>query len=454
MSLATIIHCYPGESQCGTSATHPSRTGALGATTTTTATATATTTASATTATTTATTATASATSKLFRTGTYFFNEQWPLELPHDADVHLETFRFFLDAAYTEDHAALMSLILECGRLQGDGGRYNNHATYMVSLAWVWEAHPKTFLSHLAPYVGTNSCMEDLLTLLSVITYNRFFPFEKLWDGKLSVDLMHAHRTSLRAKEDVIWKNMLLAFGVTSKDVVSMAASCKKSSASRVRRVRSTRSLYHPATLRRDETMTQSVSPYVSVPTSPCTPLVCAVVVHIPCNGSTTTAAAAAPGEHVKNTKNVWLNQAFKAQWQEARANLHHRNHGRVSGIAGTSEDYATLVALVVSSFAEGLLADDYTVTKHAPPVGGVYDNSTKGVLAFKGAGKGKIPASWGSSCGIAQAIAYQMYGDLVERQQSKAAGDDAVVSTDAQRSSVMAMYKKKLCGVGGQTPS
>ncbi|KAJ1469273.1 hypothetical protein T484DRAFT_1852285 [Baffinella frigidus] len=361
----------------------------------------------------------------------------------------MATFRSFMQLSYTEDGDLLMRNILASGRLCYDGRDNDNHAAYMVARAWLWEMHSKTFMSSMAPYVACNSSFQDLLTLLSVVTYNHLAPIERLWDGKLSITCMQTERASLRAKEATVWRNLLAEFGVTSKEVVHYVAPEQLS------RLRPSSAKYSPAAFRREETTTGHISPYFSTPHSPCTPL--AGNTATTCVSLSTFAAVDAgttkryrfhhQAERVQRKKNIWLDEAFKTHWHTARAKLHHHDYGTVSGISGTAADYGALAGFVVSSFAKGLSANDEMVAKCAPQVGGVYDKCTKGVLASNGVGASKLPVCWGVSGGITNAIAHMMYSDLLDQRMAQDAAVGAiVVTTEAQKGTIMAMYKSRVC--------
>ncbi|KAJ1470465.1 hypothetical protein T484DRAFT_1753816 [Baffinella frigidus] len=327
----------------------------------------------------------------------------------NDMAITVGAFRTFLQVSYTKDCDKLMCDILASGRLCGDGSHNDNHPAYMTAIAWLWEMHPKTFMSSMAPHVGRNSSFQDLLTLLSVVTYNHFAPVERLWDGKLSITCIQTQRASLRAKEHVAWTDLLAVFGVTSKDVVHTAT---PKHLSRPRRPTATNAKYSPAVFRREETANGYISPYVSTPTTPSTPLNAK-----PSSVSLSTFATldAGTAKRVPNKKNIWLDEAFKTQWRALRSELHRQDYGTVSGISCTAADYAALAQFVVSSFADGISAADEMVIKCAPHVGGIYDKCTKGVFAS-------------NSNGITHAIAHMVYSDLLDQR------------------TVMAMYKSRVC--------
>lgn len=360
---------------------------------------------------------------------------------------NMEAFRALLASAYNEDRDQFIRNIMASGSTLS--GANEDHAAYMVGLAWLWELHPETFMECVAPYVGDNSSYVDLLTLLSVITFNRSFPFEVLTQGKDFNTFVKARRASLHLKEKTIWKDLLGIFGVTSDDVV------RPRTLSRARMRAHRRYLSYPATLRREETATGYISSYISTPETPISPA-CDTNLDISWSspvgnrptyvfGTThsTGMKSSSSATTVDKKKNVWLNEAFKLQWQCERAKLHRRDYETSYGISGTTGNYETLVEFVVSCFATGIITRDPLVAKWAPMPGGAHDISTKGIDAFQSIDDCNLSIDWGVSGGIAQAIAYRIYGEVLKQRMAEDAtiGVD-VLSVYAQKVFVMTLYK------------
>ncbi|KAJ1468527.1 hypothetical protein T484DRAFT_1755095 [Baffinella frigidus] len=392
----------------------------------------------------------------------------------------IDAFYELLASGYDKDSAMFVRNIMSLGSGTGCWGKnygpyknhaayknhtaYKNHAAYMVGLVWTWKLHPTTFIESMAPHIGDNSSYQDLLTLLSVITFNRSFPIEGFWCGEQPGVSMEARRAGLRAKESMIWKNLLVCFGVASKDVVRTGTLRK---ASRTRSYK--RHAAYGMTLQRDTTATAYVSPYGSSCTTPVTPasgdntvypFTSAVtksrenppyVFGSVCTTATNCRSTTNGNKNISNgnknisngNKNIWLNDAFKQQWQTERAKLHRQHYGSPVGVPGTVQDYELLTDFIVSSFAAGITAENPMVAKWAPMPGGLYDNSTKRVHAFKGNNDSKLPTSWGTSGGVSQAVAYKLYGALLkQRMVQDATAGTAVFSIDAQKMFVTTLYK------------
>jgi len=155
----------------------------------------------------------------LFGTRFILFDGSTPVSTPESSRV-ISVLRERLDAAYTEDPVLAIRNVLYLGNLR-DGGA-NNHSAYMVGLVFLWEKHPRTFIANVMPFIAENSCARDLLTLLSVITPNRTFPLERLWQGEQPDASSSAGRSFLKKQEMVIWRMLLKEFGdLQSKDVVT-----------------------------------------------------------------------------------------------------------------------------------------------------------------------------------------------------------------------------------------
>jgi hypothetical protein len=370
-------------------------------------------------------------------------------------NVERDTFRSLLASSYATDKEQFVCNLFASG--DNVVGENKNHGAYMIGLAWLWQKDPKVFMTSAAHLIGDNSSYIDLLTLLSVITKNRSYPVEVLSFGEAARTSMDAQRASLRLKEHEIWQKLLTFFDVTSNDVVQSQIP------SRTNRI-STRCTYvtPPATFRREETTTGYLSPYVSstpaTPSTPVTPTACCVHTTVVFNGNRSTyvfGSTRVAGTQGRPTplkkKNIWLNEAFKTRWQLERAKLHHRNYEAPFGVEGSTEDYATLVDFVVTQFANGITSNNPLIAKWAPLPGGSHDQSTKGVLAFKGGYGCKVPVDWGSSVGISLAIAYKLYGGvLVQRMVDDATSGAAVLSVSAQKMFVTTLYKDKLSEICG----
>lgn len=346
-----------------------------------------------------------------------------------DASADIDTLRTLLATAYAKDSSMLLRDIMVFGKLPDDGK--NKHSVYMVALTWLWGMHPGTFMLSVAHDIGYN----DMLTLLSVVTFNRSFSVERLWLGYKSGASREMLRASLYAKEKTIWKNLLARFCVTSKDVV-LAEAPRRSA-----RMRS--NMRTPATLRREETATGFISSFVSTPDTPQTPKTPKTAadntsayafgsMDVTCKQYR--AAVRASDDTKRRKKNIWLNEEFKTQWQAERAKLHRHDYGARVGVPGTEEDYRALVEFVVCSFAKGVATKDPMAVKWAPIPGCVHDNCTKGALLCNRADEGGA-ATWGSSCGISHAIAYRLCGHLL----------DTRVAVDAQKNILVSLYRGAL---------
>ena len=357
-----------------------------------------------------------------------------------------DSFRALLASAYAEDRDSFMRNIMSSGaKTTGDNA---NKAAYMTGLTWLWEMHPDTFLECAAPYIGDNSCYTDLLTLMSVITFNRSFPMEILSNGVESRTSLESKRVSLRLKEKTIWNNLLAAFGVKSEDVVRSRSSVN------ITRSRKNRVSY-PAPLRREYATTASDDlSYVSSPATPKngdSDLPTVPLGPFSKGNTATYVFGSRPvSSHDRtivttgyNKKNIWLNEAFKLQWQSERSKLHRNEYAKPTGVAGTGYNYEKLVDFVVSCFASGITTNNYVIAQCSPMPGCLYDRGTKGVDAFKGRFDSKIPVSWGHSSGISQAIAFKLYGGLLEQRmfQDSSTGATAM-SVDAQKMYVVKRYK------------
>jgi hypothetical protein len=297
------------------------------------------------------------------------------------ADNH--RLRVSLAECFAKDKTALLSLVMDSFGKRRPSDEEDHHSVYMLSLVWLWELHPAEFMA-VAPKIE----YEDLLPLLSVITFNRSFSLERLWEGFKYGTSREANRIGMIAEEKELWKDLLMLYSVTSNDVVRTQN-------------RPSRTRFHPS----------------STPASAVT--------------------KSATGGTRGTSKNVWLHEEFKVNWQIARAKLHRRDYADRTGVGGTSENYNALVDFVVSSFVKGLTASDPRALACAPAPGGSYDECTKGLRAFHEVEA--IPLSWGRSHGISHAIAYKMFGHLLESRTDS----DNAVSAKSDRTFLMRLYKQ-----------
>ena len=192
-----------------------------------------------------------------FHDGDLFYT---PRSYGEDLVTDIRELRGMLVECFIENKEALLSLVMHgFNRTRHTAGK---HSIYMLSLVWLWEKHPEEFMV-VAPTIE----YEDLLPLLSTITFNRSFSVERLWKGFQYGTSRETTRASMIAKEKMVWQDLLLRHNVTSNDVVSTHA--------RPSRMRSG-SRFHPL-LRREAAM--PISSYVSspsctssTPSTPCTP--------------------------------------------------------------------------------------------------------------------------------------------------------------------------------------
>ena len=300
-----------------------------------------------------------------------------------DFSTDISKLRTVLARCFIKDQDALLSMVMDRFGKKRSSDKADLHSTYMLSLVWLWELHPTEFMA-VAPKLE----YEDLLPLLSVITFNRSFSLERLWEGFKYGTSREANRIGMIAEEKELWKDLLMLYSVTSKDVVRTQN-------------RPPRTRFHPS----------------STPASAVT--------------------KSATGGTRGTSKNVWLHEEFKVNWQIARAKLHRRDYADRTGVGGTSEDYNALVDFVVSSFVKGLIANDPRALECAPAPGGSYDECTKGLRAFHEVEA--IPLSWGRSHGISHAIAYKMFGHLLESRTDS----DSAVSAKSDKTFLMGLYKQ-----------
>ena len=293
-----------------------------------------------------------------FGTSFVFFNGRRHVS-DTEAEKVLTTLHELLDAAYEEDANLAIRNVLYLGNLR-DGG-VKNHSAYMVSLVHLYDKHPKTFITYVAPLIAENSCARDILTLLSVITPNRTFPLERLWKGEQPDACSSEGRTSIKGQELLIWKALLKEFGAkSSKDVVTSELSSKKVRFSDMKSCSETEDGSIPGS-------DGSLSPPIHE---------CDVV-------NTGRVEKRGRVKEPTRNRNTWINIEFKDRWHEERTKLHARDYGSISGFAGTDEDYKAFVDFVVEWFATRLATDDPFAGKWAPTANASYDKATKGSLAF-----------------------------------------------------------------------
>ncbi|KAJ1467422.1 hypothetical protein T484DRAFT_1755881 [Baffinella frigidus] len=358
---------------------------------------------------------TGSANLDLFSQPYEFFDGEHPVADASVTDL-LVKLSTAIELAYNEDPVLAIYTVLQKGNIRQGGVK--NHTAYLLALVFLYETHPKTFVSSVAPFIAVNSCPRDLLTLLAVITPNRTFPLERIYCGEQPDCARGVKREYLHDQESKLWKSLLVEFGnLKSSDVVKMEPRFKKPRMEGSPQTVSSPSdscpmsldtLDSPPLLERDGTKTVNV---VKKPNK-----------LKRCSEFDTM-------ERVKTkTKNVWLNDSFKARWQEERGKLHSRDYGSVTGSPDTGY-YKALVDFVVEFFTAGILAGDRLVCKWAPTPHAAHDKATKGVTVLG------LPASWGVSGGISQAIAYNLYGTQVKTH----------LPVEEQKRFVMTKYKKAL---------
>jgi hypothetical protein len=393
----------------------------------------------------------------------------------------VEIFHDMLHECYAEDPVLAVKNILYLGNLR-DGG-VKNHPSHMVALAWLWEYHPETFLSTVAPLIASNTSARDILTLFSVITFNTSFPLNRLWSGEQPDASRDAQRTTLHAEEQLLWKSLLKEVNKKSKDVVK-AEPLSKTRMPPGNSIVQDDDVVAPlhdnavaplhdnavAPLLRDAQIPSVLSPSVvdeSGDEPGWLPLIGGVDTS-PQGGVDTSSSVEDGGEDGTSTsvsndyhttrwgqkrrivrgdvpkqgysgkkKNVWLDHKFRDMWHAARAKLHARNYG-FSGVAGHAMHYNALCEFVVDFFAAGLASGDKMAGKWAPTPGGAHDKAAKGVKAFE------LPESWGGTGGISQAIAFRMYGHLLKKSETDGVAS-VVLPVDEQKRFIMSKYKKQL---------
>ena len=346
-------------------------------------------------------------------------------------DDAVSTFRDLLHMAYTEDPVLALNNILYMGNLRNGGTK--NHPAHMVALTWLWDKHPDTFLSVVAPLIASNTCVRDILTLFCAITFNHNFPVSRLWSGEQPDASRDARRSTLRDEEQILWTNLLDEFGKKARDVV-------KAEPLRTRSIGPCASAeMSPAVLQRDDVMASSITPEASSPGTD------APDPSLEDDGKSASADTRfswgtgrrpQPGAVLSNgyagkKKNFWIDENFKVWWHSERAKLHSRDYGMSSGVAASSIHYQAFSEFVVNFFATSLAAGDKMAGKWAPTPGGAHDKATKGVKAFT------LPESWGGTGGLSQAIAYRMYGHLLKPSE----GD----TVDNQKWFIMSKYNRQL---------
>lgn len=381
-------------------------------------------------------------------------------DVSFDVTSDVETLRAMLTAAYEEDPVLAIQNILYLGNLR-DGGT-KNHPAHMVSMVWLWEKHPDTFLSVVAPRIASNTCIRDILTLFSVITYNHNFPVHRLWSGEQPDASRDARRNTLRTEEHALWKALLNKVGKKPKDVVEAVPLMGRASVeTSLVDTEHLSPLQHntdspgpsPAVLHRDCERPSLLSPASRLAVDSIwmtsttqdevetlSDISGASVSRPPTWGSgLRPKKGVVPATRWEGKrKNYWHDEEFRDMWHVERAKLHNRYYGPSSGVPGDPTHYQALSDFVVGFFATSLMAENKMAGKWAPTPGGAHDKATKGVKAFN------LPESWGGKGGLSQAIAYQIFGHLVKSTDGDGVPGN-VLTIDGQKSFVMAKYKKLL---------
>lgn len=374
-----------------------------------------------------------------------------------DVDTVVASIHDKLDKAYKEDPLLALRNILFLGNVRNGGKK--NHPAYMVSLAWLWEKHPRTFIETIASHLGDNACMRDLLTIFSVITFNKSFPLRRLWEGEQPDADVGSKRTFLKEAEAVLFKTLLKTEfkGSRARDVVTsrdflphdeymlhLAQKKKDDDHMGTSTLVETRSIHSSPIASTEEDPLQDVDHDASDMLLTKIFGVQSALKEVPGMVYTTTfGGPRAPKRGKKmRQKNVWHSEEFKTRFHEEKKKLHFRNYGDASGIASSEEDYKVLVRVVVNYFSERLLQDDGMAAKWAPTPNGAHDKSTKGVKAFG------LPEKWGGTGGIAQAIAFKMYGSLLSQEEGAVPR-----KSEEEKRIVMTQYMRKLSALRKWTP-
>jgi hypothetical protein len=344
-----------------------------------------------------------------------FFASPWIFhngkDVADDMEKNMCDFLASINAAFIEDSVLCIKNVLLLGNLRQCGKK--NHPGYMLALVWFWQLHPKTFLDVIAPKIAFNSCARDLLTLHSVVTFNRSYPVNRLWDGEQPDAEFGSKRPSIKRQEALIWKKLLIKYNVKSWQVVEQqsihATDSRKKHKSNTDAEEVPTASPAPATLLRDPTTTSTVSPVEQV-----SPIVGT-------NGTFNPTWGGRKRQRVRSQKkNVWLHPEFKIEYQHERKRLHGRDYG-LSGVAGTPENYKAFTDIVINFFVDGLENETSSgmVAKWAPTQDGSHDKSTKRVEALG------LPSGWNG--GIAQAIGFKLFGGLL--QTSELSGETCATS-------------------------